>query len=64
VTPARILRLRLSLGLTQYALAAKIGFGGKQRHMNVYRWEAGLRTPSAPAMKMLEGMARRATDGR
>jgi DNA-binding transcriptional regulator YiaG len=58
MTPAEIRRLRTSLALTQDALAAKLGFEGKQRHMNVYKWERGLRTPSAPVMKLLERMAR------
>jgi DNA-binding transcriptional regulator YiaG len=56
MTPAQIRRFRNSLGLTQDAFAAKIGFDGKTRHMTIYRWEKGLRTPSAPVMKMLEKM--------
>jgi DNA-binding transcriptional regulator YiaG len=58
MTPAQIRRLRKSLGLTRDALAAKVGFEGKQRYMNVYKWEKGLCTPSAPAMEMLERMAK------
>jgi DNA-binding transcriptional regulator YiaG len=58
MTPSQIRRLRLVLGLTQDAMAAELGYEGKRRGGNVYRWEAGLRTPSAPVMKMLERMAK------
>jgi hypothetical protein len=40
------------------AFADKLGFDGRQRRVTVYRWEAGLRTPSAPVMKMLEKIAK------
>ena len=39
------------------AFAANLGLDGKQRRGTVYRWEAGLRKPSAPVMKLLEKLA-------
>jgi DNA-binding transcriptional regulator YiaG len=57
MTPTQIRRLRKSLGLTMDAFAAKLGFDGKQRRGTVYRWEAGLRKPSAPVMKLLANLA-------
>jgi len=46
-------------GLTQDAMAAKLGFDGKQRNVLVYKWEAGITKPSHLALKMLERMARK-----
>jgi DNA-binding transcriptional regulator YiaG len=58
MTPTQIHRLRKSLGLTQDAFAAELGFDGKHRNVLVHKWEAGITKPSHLALKVLERMAK------
>jgi len=34
--------------------AAAIGFSGKQKHITVWRWEAGNRVPSAQTVTLIK----------
>ncbi len=56
MTPDEIRDLRLRLGLSQEALARRMGVS-----MNtVARWEGGSRRPSGPAILLLQRMAKEA----
>lgn len=48
--PEEIKQIRLAAGLTQEALAAKVGVTAS----TVYRWEKGRKKPQGPARKMLK----------
>ena len=52
-TPDRIRKLRTRLGLTQQALAVRLGIAVTA----ISRWENGKHAPSPMACKLLDGLA-------
>lgn len=53
ITPEECRAIRERLGLTQGALAARLGYQGTRRYMVVWRWESGDRRISPPAEQLL-----------
>lgn len=56
MTSVEIRTLRKRLGLSTDAFAAALGFTGKNRGANIWRWETGKRNPSPQSIKLMKAM--------
>ena len=56
MTPAEIRTLRKRLKLSTDQFAAALGFTGKNRAANIWRWETKKRNPSPQSIKLMKAM--------